>query len=785
QGRVLSWGTGLQGELGLGESVDARRTPTWVSRGLEGVRVKTVVAGGAHALCLTLEGKVYSWGRGRDGRLGHGDYLPRWHPALVEALDGEVVSLIAAGKAHSLAVALPQATYMWGRGAHGRLATGDTRSRNIPVRVRTWPKSFRGYRVAGAALGGAHSLLLAHRPAEVTLANPWGLESTVYAWGFGYNGQLGLDEWVGEVKLPAKVAFDRRDLVLSVVAGKTYSLACTVQGALFAWGKGWSGELGLGKRMDYRVAPTKVEFPGSGRHLFVKLAGGECHALALALSDSPPAKGWDADKRWKKVLGSHVGLERWESPLLQRWRCPRRPRWDGPGPHPEPLFSCWTCSMSCVCQKCARVCHQGHHIRPCSRRLRVLCECGMQIPFPGSSQSVLLEEDGLGLRSGSGGARTGTAACKLLMPVEDEDRGEDLEEQEKNVINIQRVIRGWFGRRISKERIEERLRLVRVAVESAWFVDVLGAMERSIARFDKAGERNREGMEAADEEAAFYRYYVKLQPCLLAIAHQAEAIREFSTQEGVTLQTLASVTDPRVACGHSLPETVTLWSRRAVRQLQRQLPPRARLEEKKLVRLTKRLPGGGRATGRGRGPGTSGGGLGSVPDPDVDTLMRSSQCMRRRETAELAAPEGLYRRVTSLRARQTRALSSRRRFSFSEEDAPARVDKGRSEIDQKWASMLSSRYWIGVDGSLSATRHLQIGRKKYQKLTDKDFLSRRRGARILNKFLRGFGPGSIDPDVMAMMDQPRRQRSRSLCAPERLHAATASPPPSASDRSGL
>lgn len=32
-----------------------------------------------------------------------------------------------------------------------------------------------------------------------------------------------------------------------IAAGKAHSLACCVQGGLYAWGKGWLGELGLGQ----------------------------------------------------------------------------------------------------------------------------------------------------------------------------------------------------------------------------------------------------------------------------------------------------------------------------------------------------------------------------------------------------------------------------------------------------------------------------------------------------------------------------------------------------------
>lgn len=76
--------------------------------------------------------------------------------------------------------------------AHGRLGTGDSRCRHRPVRLKSWPADFPGCVVQHLALGAAHSLLLAHRSVPTTLANPWGTESIVYAWGYGFYGQLGL-----------------------------------------------------------------------------------------------------------------------------------------------------------------------------------------------------------------------------------------------------------------------------------------------------------------------------------------------------------------------------------------------------------------------------------------------------------------------------------------------------------------------------------------------------------------------------------------------------------------
>lgn len=52
----------------------------------------------------------------------------------------------------------------------------------------------------------------------------------------------------------------------------------------------------------------------------------------------------------------------------------------------------------------------------------------------------------------------------------------------------EQVIRGWFGRKSVRIRKEDIRRRRRQAVEAVWYVRVLGAMERSIIRFDKVCE---------------------------------------------------------------------------------------------------------------------------------------------------------------------------------------------------------------------------------------------------------------------------------------------------------
>lgn len=102
-------------------------------------------------------------------------------------------------------------------------------------------------------------------------------------------------------------------------------------------------------------------------------------------------------------------------------------------------------------------------------------------------------------------------------------------------------------------------------------------------------------------------------------------------REGATFETCASRLDPRVALGHVSRETITLWSRRAARQFQRQLPPGLRLSEEQLVKMTAALPASSRLPGCEPGGSDEGmGALGGVVDPDVDALLRSSQQSRKR-----------------------------------------------------------------------------------------------------------------------------------------------------------
>ncbi|XP_034550228.1 alsin-like isoform X2 [Notolabrus celidotus] len=104
----------------------------------------------------SLETEVWSWGRGSEGQLGHGDQLARLQPLCIKTLTGEEMIKVAAGSHHSLALTAQCQVYSWGSNMCGQL--GHV---NSPVTVPQLAKLSDGLRVWDISAGQSQSLLLA------------------------------------------------------------------------------------------------------------------------------------------------------------------------------------------------------------------------------------------------------------------------------------------------------------------------------------------------------------------------------------------------------------------------------------------------------------------------------------------------------------------------------------------------------------------------------------------------------------------------------------------------
>ncbi|XP_024029392.1 PH, RCC1 and FYVE domains-containing protein 1 [Morus notabilis] len=129
-GQVFTMGSTVYGQLGNPRSDG--KLPCLVEDKLMGECVEEIACGAYHVAILTTRNEVYTWGKGANGRLGHGDIEDRKTPTLVEGLKDRHVKYIACGSNYTSAICL----HKWVSGAEQsqcsscRQAFGFTRKRH-------------------------------------------------------------------------------------------------------------------------------------------------------------------------------------------------------------------------------------------------------------------------------------------------------------------------------------------------------------------------------------------------------------------------------------------------------------------------------------------------------------------------------------------------------------------------------------------------------------------------------------------------------------------------------
>uniref|UniRef100_UPI00398E659F alsin isoform X3 n=1 Tax=Pristiophorus japonicus TaxID=55135 RepID=UPI00398E659F len=123
---------------------------------ISSVSLTPTPGGEADAYLPSLQTELWSWGRGKEGQLGHGDVLPRLQPLCIKSLSSKEVVQVAAGAYHSLALTARSQVYSWGRNTYGQL--GHAESPTVMPRLAKIPE---GVRVWDVAAGQEHSLFLA------------------------------------------------------------------------------------------------------------------------------------------------------------------------------------------------------------------------------------------------------------------------------------------------------------------------------------------------------------------------------------------------------------------------------------------------------------------------------------------------------------------------------------------------------------------------------------------------------------------------------------------------
>ncbi|XP_033632375.1 E3 ubiquitin-protein ligase HERC2-like [Asterias rubens] len=262
EGRVFGCGEGTNGRLGLGSSANISNPKLLQTLQQHTVKKIAVHSGGRHAMALTIDGKVFSWGEGDDGKLGHFSRMNCDKPRLIEALKTKRIRDIACGSSHSAAVTSSGELYTWGLGEYGRLGHGDNTTQLRPKLV----KALAGQRVMMVACGSRDAQTLALTD-----------EGLVYSWGDGDFGKLGRGGSEG-CSVPHNVERLNGQNIIQIECGAQFSLALTKSGSVWTWGKGDYYRLGHGA--DSHVRKPQIVEGLKGKKI-IHVAAGALHCLAV------------------------------------------------------------------------------------------------------------------------------------------------------------------------------------------------------------------------------------------------------------------------------------------------------------------------------------------------------------------------------------------------------------------------------------------------------------------------------------------------------------------------
>ncbi|KAM0947826.1 putative chromatin regulator PHD family [Dioscorea sansibarensis] len=132
-GKLFTWGDGDKGRLGHGNK-ESKLVPTCVAALVE-PNFCQVACGHSLTIALTTSGHVYSMGSNVYGQLGH----PQSDGKLPVRVEGKLlknfVEEISCGAYHVAVLTSRTEVYTWGKGANGQLGHGDTEDRNSPTVV--------------------------------------------------------------------------------------------------------------------------------------------------------------------------------------------------------------------------------------------------------------------------------------------------------------------------------------------------------------------------------------------------------------------------------------------------------------------------------------------------------------------------------------------------------------------------------------------------------------------------------------------------------------------------
>ncbi|MCP4749485.1 MAG: hypothetical protein GY866_01195 [Proteobacteria bacterium] len=298
-GRVMSWGYGWDGQLGVGTTTDSF-TALQVCQSYSSscdeylTDVTKIAAGPFHTIAIKSDGSAWSWGANYQAQVGHG--YSGGGSEWARPTAGEVCNLGAAnpcntasenvltgvtaaagggwsGNDFSLALKSDGSVVAWGYRDSGQMGDGMLGLYAVPNQVLGVGGSGYLEGITDVAGGDAHTIALKS-------------DGTVWGWGRNHYGQLG--DYGSNTDSYTPIQTYDISTATAVGAGIKHSMVLLSDGTVRTWGQNNYGQLGISTGTSSRNYPGTPGGLSSVTGTAIAAGGISC----LVLDDSGGIWGW-------------------------------------------------------------------------------------------------------------------------------------------------------------------------------------------------------------------------------------------------------------------------------------------------------------------------------------------------------------------------------------------------------------------------------------------------------------------------------------------------------------
>ena len=310
-GALYTWGLGLHGRTGHGDTVD-RNAPERLGEASNWVQV---AAGNGHVLALNSSGEIWTWGLNSAGQLGHGEGFGGYETTPRRMGTASNWVQVAAQGINSAALNANGEIFAWGSNNEANLAQGNVGGAfdlDAPARIGTennwvqidiaefgglalnssgeiftWGCNSQGASGQGYPLASTNHITT---PRRLGTASNWtyarmhtrqGLAinsaGELWTWGHGANGRLGLGDTTSR-NVPTRVGTASNWVHAAAFNGHT--MAINSAGELWTWGANTAGQLGLDDTAQ-RNTPARVGTASNWQNVSLGTIGGVGHSFAV------------------------------------------------------------------------------------------------------------------------------------------------------------------------------------------------------------------------------------------------------------------------------------------------------------------------------------------------------------------------------------------------------------------------------------------------------------------------------------------------------------------------